>query len=76
MQSKESELRQELAVLRARVAQLEAQAPDPSGKRLITQNSLIYLVKCAAKPSDHPVSGVAIVVAVVAVVGWWPWWSW
>ena len=35
MQSKESELRQELAALRARVAQLEAQAPDPSGKRLI-----------------------------------------
>ena len=57
MQSKTSELREELAVLRARLAQLEAQAPDPSRERLITQNSLMYLVKYAAKPSNHPVSG-------------------
>ena len=47
---REEALRAELAVLRARVAQLEAQAPDAERERLITKCSLEYLVKYAAKP--------------------------
>ena len=50
-------LRAELAVLRARVAQLEAQAPDVERERLITKCSLEYLVKYAAKPvAAKPIS--------------------
>ena len=54
---REEALRAELAVLRARVAQLEAQAPDVERERLITKCSLEYLVKYAAKPvAAKPIS--------------------
>ena len=55
----EKALREELAILRARVAQLEAQAQDAERERLITRcslDSLAYLVKYAAKPNANKVS--------------------
>ena len=64
---KEVALREELAILRERVAQLEAQAPDPKRERLVTECSAAALHTSSSTPRS-PTTAVCVKIAVVAVV--------